>query len=91
MPELNVSASTSGVLGPGDYREITAGDPDMLRFYRASVDARGVLTEIYREDGREKPIDAQTRRWINEIENMSPSPPPVFPGVDDPAPEVVTR
>ncbi len=63
-PERHVQASTAGALGPGDYRQITTNGPDGQRFYRASVDAQGRLSEVYREDGQDRPIDAGVRRWI---------------------------
>jgi hypothetical protein len=71
LPDLHVEASTSGPLGRGDYREITANGIDKQRFYRESVDAQGRRTEIYRENGEVRPIDAGVRRWIGEIDRMS--------------------
>jgi len=62
--DLQVEASTSGVLGPGDYREITAIEGETNRYYRASVDEQGRLTEVYRENGRDRPIDAGVRAWV---------------------------
>lgn len=62
--DLRVEASTTGVLGPGDYREIAAIEGETNRYYRASVDAQGRLTEVYRENGRDRPIDAGVRAWV---------------------------
>ena len=78
LPDLNVRSSTEGPLGPGDYREITANGLDKLRYYRASLDAQGRLSEIYREDGRDRPIDSGARRWVDSVSRMTiePAPPP---------------
>lgn len=65
LPALHIESSTAGVLGPGDYREIIANDHDKLRFYRASIDSRGRLTELYQEDRRVRPIDADVRTWLS--------------------------
>jgi hypothetical protein len=67
LPDLRVESSTDGVLGPGDYREIIANGHDKLRFYRASVDAQGRLTEVYQEDRRVRPIDSEVRTWLTEV------------------------
>ena len=67
LPDLRVESSTDGVLGPGDYREIIANGDDKLRFYRASVDAQGRLTEVYQEDRRARPIDPEVRTWLTEV------------------------
>jgi beta-lactamase regulating signal transducer with metallopeptidase domain len=74
-PDLAIQASTTGVLGPGDYRQITADDGGKHRFYRASVDAKGILTEMYEEDGQPRPINDGVRRWLRKIENMNIAPP----------------
>lgn len=62
--DLHVEASTSGALGPGDFREITAHEEGRVRFYRISVGEDGNVTEIYRENGRDRPIDATVRAWL---------------------------
>jgi beta-lactamase regulating signal transducer with metallopeptidase domain len=67
--DLHVESSTPGALGPGDYREIRAIEDDVDRYYHGTVDAQGRLTEVYREDGRDHPIDAQVRAWV---ESLSP-------------------
>jgi beta-lactamase regulating signal transducer with metallopeptidase domain len=67
LPDLRIESSTAGVLGPGDYREIIANGDDKLRFYRASVDAQGRLTEVYQEDRRVRPIDAGVRTWLTQV------------------------
>ena len=67
LPDLRIESSTSGALGPGDYREIIANGDDKLRFYRASVDAQGRLSEVYQEDRRAHPIDAEVRTWLAEV------------------------
>lgn len=71
LPALQIESSTNGVLGRGDYREIIANDHDKLRFYRASIDARGRLTEVYREDRRVRPIDADVRSWVTKVTRQS--------------------
>jgi beta-lactamase regulating signal transducer with metallopeptidase domain len=68
--DLVISASTSGELGPGDYREITANENGQQRFYRASVDANGRLTEVYRENGELHPLDAEARAWIADVMSL---------------------
>jgi len=73
FPDLHVRASTGGLLGPGDFREIRARDKQ--RFYRASLDAQGRLIEVYQENGRARPIDAGVRRWLDEVSCMSLLPP----------------
>jgi beta-lactamase regulating signal transducer with metallopeptidase domain len=65
--DLHVEASTSGAIGPGDYRQIKAYEDGRERFYRASIDADGRLTEIYREDGQQRSIDAEVRAWLEEV------------------------
>ncbi|HYE44018.1 MAG TPA: cytochrome c oxidase assembly factor Coa1 family protein [Caulobacteraceae bacterium] len=78
LPDLEVRASTEGALGPGDFREIRANGLDTPRFYRASIDAQGRLTEVYREGGRVRPIDAEARRWIDGVSRMSLAPLPTM-------------
>lgn len=85
-PDLHISSTTDGVLGPGDVREITANGLDKQRTYRASVDAQGRLTEVYREDGQVRPIDGRVRAWVTEVSRLSAPPPlPPLPGAP-PAP-----
>ena len=79
LPELNVQSSTAGELGPGDYREITANGLNHQRVYRVSLDAQRQLSEVYREDGQVRPIDAATRRWIAAVSRMGPPPTPPVP------------
>jgi beta-lactamase regulating signal transducer with metallopeptidase domain len=79
LPDLEVEASTQGALGPGDYRQIAANGADRLRFYRESVDAQGRRTEIYREDGQARPIDAAVRRWIDAVGHQPIALPPAPP------------
>ena len=57
-------STTDGVLRPGDVREITANGLDGERYYRVSADAQGRLTELYKEDGKVRPIDGKVRTWI---------------------------
>lgn len=83
LPDLIVKSSTDGVLGPGDYREITANDPDKLRFFRESLDAQGRRIEMYTEDGQVRPIDADVRRWVAGVSSLSLPPISPFPEMDD--------
>lgn len=76
MPELHITSTTDGTLGPGDSREIRANGVDKSRFYRASVDKQGKLTEFYEENGRRVAINTSTRAWINEMSRISVPPPP---------------
>lgn len=71
MPDLTVKASTPGELGPGDYRQITANGIDKQRFYRVSLDEEGRRSELYRENGADRPIDAGVRRWIGEVSRLA--------------------
>jgi beta-lactamase regulating signal transducer with metallopeptidase domain len=76
LPDLQVRSSAEGVLGPGDFREISASGVDKQRFYRESLDARGRRTETYWENGSLHPIDADVRDWIAAVSRMSTTPPP---------------
>ena len=88
MPELRIQSTTDGTLGPGDSREIRADGVDKSRFYRASVDKQGKLTEFYEEDGKRIAINSSTRAWINEMSRISvpPPPPPAPPAPNAPPP-----
>lgn len=72
MSDLHVSASTSGVLGAGDYRVIRAFDNGRFRHYQESVDLHGNRTEEYREAGKIRPIDQDVREWIDRVMQMAP-------------------
>lgn len=80
---LHIRSTTDGVLGPGDVREVTANGLDGERYYRVSADAQGRLTEVYKEDGKIRPIDGKVRTWISEVDRLSvppiPPPPPPMP------------
>jgi beta-lactamase regulating signal transducer with metallopeptidase domain len=76
LPNLHISTTTDGALKPGDVREISATGFDHDRYYKGSMDARGRLVEIYREDGVDKPIDAGVRAWIAQMSTVPPPPPP---------------
>ncbi|HYC73387.1 M56 family metallopeptidase [Brevundimonas sp.] len=79
LPDLHVRASTQGPLGPGDFREISAGGVDKQRFYRESLDLEGRRTEAYWENGQARPIDADVRNWIAEVSRLSLTPPAPHP------------
>lgn len=87
---VRIESSTDGTLQPGDYRQITARGVDMQRYYRASVDAQGRLTEVYQEDGVDRPLDAGARHWLGEVARLSspppPPPPPAPPALAPPPP-----
>lgn len=83
FPELQVTASTSGALKPGDYREIKAQGPDKQRYYRESIDASGRHSEVYEENGRPHPINASVRRWVAGIAMMSIPPVPSAPAINE--------
>ena len=85
-PDLEVRSNTERKLGPGDWREIEANGVEGRRYYRASIDAQGRLTETYQKDGQAKPIDAGVRRWLAEIDRMSLPPAPPVPPVSPAAP-----
>lgn len=80
FPELQVSGSTAGPLGPGDFREIKAQGLDKKRYYRISLDARGRATESYEENGEPRPVDANARRWVDHVTKIAAAP-PVHPQV----------
>jgi beta-lactamase regulating signal transducer with metallopeptidase domain len=86
LPSITIHSTTSGVLGPGDTREISATGLDKQRYYFAAVDANGRLRETYKEDGQAKAIDAAARRWIVEVDRLSvpPAPPPPPPAPPPP-------
>lgn len=89
MPDLHFQSTTDGVLRPGDSREIRANGVDKQRFYRASVDKAGKLTETYEENGKPHPIDKSVRAWVNEMTRLATTPPPhppMPPGAPDAPP-----
>ena len=95
MPDLQIQSTTDGTLGPGDSREIRANGVDKSRFYRASVDKQGKLTEFYEENGKRVVINANTRAWINEMSRISvpppaPPAPPAAPAPPAPPPPAPT-
>jgi hypothetical protein len=75
LPDLEVTASTEGPLGPGDYREIQAEGLDKRRFYRESLDARGRRSETYSENGKPHAIDGEVSRWLAAVGRMTIAPP----------------
>jgi len=81
MPGLYFQSTTDGVLRPGDSREIRANGVDKQRFYRASVDKAGKLSESYEEDGKPHAIDKSVRAWVNEMTRLATAPPPPPPPV----------
>jgi len=81
LPNMHFQSSTDGKLGPGDERVITANGLDKQRYYRANVDRAGRLTEVYKENGQLRPIDADTRDWIAEMTRLAVTPPPPPPPV----------
>jgi len=92
---LRIESSTDGELQPGDFREITATGVDRQRYYRASVDAQGRITEVYEEDGQAHPLDTDVRHWLAEVARLSvppppppapPAPPPIVPPAPPPPP-----
>jgi beta-lactamase regulating signal transducer with metallopeptidase domain len=79
MPTIRIVSSTEGTLGPGDIREITADGLDGKRYYRASVDPQGHLTELYKFNGKVATIDGTARAWIEEVARLSVPPAPPAP------------
>lgn len=75
LPDLQVTASKAGPLGPGDYREIQANGLDKRRFYRESIDRNGRRTETYSENGKPHPIDREVRNWLAAVGRMTIAPP----------------
>ena len=78
-PDLHVYSTTEGKLGPGHAREVEANGVDGRRVYRATIDAQGRLVETYEKNGQSRPIDDGVRRWLAEIDRLSPPPPPAPP------------
>jgi beta-lactamase regulating signal transducer with metallopeptidase domain len=76
LPDLQVTASTDGPLGPGDYRQIQANGLDKRRFYRESLDSGGRRSETYSENGKPHAIDGEVRRWLAAVGKMTTAPPP---------------
>ena len=83
LTNLVVHASSDGALTLGNYREYTASYfPDKQRSYRVTMDAMGNLTEVYKEDGTEKPLTGNVRVWVSAMTDMNranvpPVPPPL--------------
>jgi beta-lactamase regulating signal transducer with metallopeptidase domain len=90
MPSVHVQSTGPGALKPGSVREITASGYDHERYYRAAMDSQGRLTETYRVDGVDTPIDAGARAWIQQMsvvpEPPAPPPPPPPPPAPPPPP-----
>ena len=83
LTRLQLDASSSGALSPGQYREYNAdylGAPE--RRYRIRMDAQGQVHEQYSEDGRPKPLGAAERDWLAGVQAMSARPNEV-PGLPD--------
>lgn len=85
-PGLHIRSTTDGVLRPGDMREISAHGIDGDRYYRAEVSDDGKLAEMYKRDGKPRPIDAGVRRWLAEVTRLSVPPPPPIPAPPPPPP-----
>jgi hypothetical protein len=86
LPNVRIESTTDGDLGPGDKREVTATGFDVDRHYVVRVDANGKRVETYEENGVPKPLDADARRWLAQIDHMSVPPPPPPPPPAPPAP-----
>lgn len=86
LPDMHFESTTAGKLGPGDERIIRTKGLDKQRYYRAAVDRAGKLTEQYAENGQPRPIDADTRKWIDEMTRLAVAPPPPPPPVPPPPP-----
>jgi len=86
LPGIHIESTTDGTLGPGDEREIRATGLDGERYYIASVDRNGKLTEQYKKDGKVQPITPSVRTWIDEMSRLSVPPPPPPPPPAPPAP-----
>jgi beta-lactamase regulating signal transducer with metallopeptidase domain len=85
-PNLRITSSTDGVLRPGDVREITANGLDRQRYYRGSIDNQGHLVEIYKVDGKTRPITGDVRDWLAEVSRLSVPPAPPLPPPPPPPP-----
>ena len=86
FPDLEISATTDGKLGPGDERIIRANGVDGTRYYRIAIDRQGKTTEEYQKDGRTAPITADVRAWIAETSRIGVPPLPPLPPMPPPPP-----
>ena len=86
LTEVRVESTTDGALKPGSERTITATAHDHERYYRGAMDAQGRLTETYRIDGVDTPIDAKAREWIRTMSVVPEPPPPPAPPPPPPPP-----
>lgn len=89
-PGVRIESSTNGVLRPGDVREISSTGIGMERYYRSSVDPQGRLVEVYKENGRVRPLDAGARRWVAEVTRLSVPPAPPLPPMPPAPPSVAS-
>ncbi|PRC94594.1 M56 family metallopeptidase [Solimicrobium silvestre] len=80
---LRIDASSNGALTPGNFREYTADYVfDKQRYYRISMDQQGQVREVYKEDGRVKPVDNAVHMWAKELQSMATPPePPELPAL----------
>lgn len=71
LVSLRTDGSTRGPLGPGDYREYSASYLfGKARYYRVSVAQNGAVSEVFREDGVDRPVDASVRDWVRAATAM---------------------
>jgi beta-lactamase regulating signal transducer with metallopeptidase domain len=80
LTNLTTDASSTGPLTPGNYREYSArylGEKE--RRYRVSMDAAGRVSETYTEGGQPRPFDADAKRWLAAMADMSSTPPRAQP------------
>ena len=86
--QLSSYVSRNPVLTPGDKLVIRDDDLGKQRTYRASMDSRGKVTELYTEDGQIKPIDNAVRSWLANVETREPPAPPEPSTAPFPPPEL---
>ena len=77
LTNLRYEASSQGELTPGNHREFAASYlSGPQRRYRIAMDESGRTHELYTEDGRARPIDAQVRTWLKTVSLMNAGTPP---------------
>lgn len=86
FPNLQVTSTSLGDLGPGDERIIRANGIDGARYYRIEIDRQGKTTEEYQVNGKDAPITHDVRAWIEVTTRTGIPPVPPLPPLPPPPP-----
>lgn len=54
-------------LRPGSAYIVEDDEGGIRRVYKKAMDAQGRVTESYREDGKDKPVTEEVRRWLADL------------------------